>query len=140
MSNLQYFPHRYCQQRGMNTLFIGGVNDHCTSTEDRALNEQLSVHEINDKYHQLHLKLYKWLNVKFSVFGRTENKENTRYVTIEHTYTLLYCYIVKFMYMCAIYMYSCTCRLTQDIFLKLYEKNLINTVTVKQLYCEHCNR
>nr|XP_040573838.1 methionine--tRNA ligase, cytoplasmic-like [Lepeophtheirus salmonis] len=69
---------RYCRLRGYNTLFICGTDEHGTTTEKKALEEDVSPREICDKYHALHSGIYEWFHLSFDRFGRTTSEKNKK--------------------------------------------------------------
>ncbi|KAI1365428.1 methionyl-tRNA synthetase [Xylaria arbuscula] len=68
---------RFTRGRGLNTLYIGGIDEYGTTTEARALVEQCTPQELCDKYHAVHAEIYEWFNISFDIFGRTTTKLQT---------------------------------------------------------------
>jgi len=69
---------RFCRARGYETLYVCGTDEYGTATETKAREEGLSPKEICDKYHAIHVEIYKDFNISFDVFGRTSTPEHTR--------------------------------------------------------------
>jgi len=67
---------RFLRSSGKNILFIGGTDEHGTTTETTALKEGLTPREVCDKYFEIHSKIYKWFNISFDCLGRTSSPEN----------------------------------------------------------------
>ncbi|KAF1987904.1 methionyl-tRNA synthetase [Aulographum hederae CBS 113979] len=67
---------RYCRERGLNTLYVC-TDEYGTTTEARALIENVTPQELCDNYHTIHANVYKWFNISFDIFGRTNTKLQT---------------------------------------------------------------
>ena len=68
---------RFCRLRNYNVLYICGTDEYGTATETKALEENLTPEEICDKYFKIHYDIYKWFNISFDYFGRTNTKKQT---------------------------------------------------------------
>jgi len=68
--------NRYCRSRGWNTLHISGVDEHGPEIKEKALEENLTLQEMCDKYFEEHKKMYKWFNISFDMFGRTTSPKH----------------------------------------------------------------
>ncbi|GAB6032343.1 Methionine--tRNA ligase, cytoplasmic [Chamberlinius hualienensis] len=69
---------RFCRLRDYNILFICGTDEYGTATETKALEEGVTPQQICDKYHALHVQVYKWFGISFDYFGRTTTKKQTQ--------------------------------------------------------------
>ncbi len=67
---------RYQRQRGAETLFICGTDEHGTPSEVGATKEGMDVEPYCKKYHDLHVAMYKGFNLSFDYFGRTSSDQN----------------------------------------------------------------
>jgi methionyl-tRNA synthetase len=110
--------------RNYNTLYICGTDEYGTATETKALEEKCTPQEICDKYFDLHTKIYRWFQLEFDFFGRTSTTKQTEY---EESILIVFNEISNY-------------RIAQNIFWKLYQRNLIFQDTVEQLYCNTCQR
>ena len=54
-----------------------GTDEYGTTTEARALVENVTPKELCDKYHDIHAGIYKWFNLSFDIFGRTTTQPQT---------------------------------------------------------------
>ncbi|KDN51961.1 methionyl-tRNA synthetase [Tilletiaria anomala UBC 951] len=68
---------RYCRTRNRNTLYICGTDEYGTATETKALEEGVDPKTLCDKYHALHVQVYKWFEIGFDHFGRTTTAKQT---------------------------------------------------------------
>lgn len=68
---------RFCRSRGYETLYVCGTDEYGTATETKAREEGLTTRQICDKYHNLHMAVYKDFNISFDIFGRTSTEEQT---------------------------------------------------------------
>ena len=68
---------RFCRKRDYQTLYVCGTDEYGTSTEMKALKENLTPREVCDKYHAIHKKIYEWFDISFDVFGRTSTDVHT---------------------------------------------------------------
>ncbi len=62
---------RFCRQRGYNTIYICGTDEHGTTTEVKAMEEGTTPELICQKYYKLHKEVYDWFEIDFDNFGRT---------------------------------------------------------------------
>lgn len=68
---------------GYDVIFIGGTDEHGSPIEIAARNEKTTPKELCDKYHELHKKIYEWLDIEYDNFSRTSNRVNhemTQYI------------------------------------------------------------
>ncbi|KAE8364940.1 tRNA synthetases class I (M)-domain-containing protein [Aspergillus caelatus] len=94
---------RYGRGRGANTLYVCGTDEYGTTSEARAIQENMTTKELCDKYYTLHAEVYKWFNISFDIFGRTTTELQTKITQdiflklhdngflSEHVTTQLYC-------------------------------------------------
>ncbi|KAL8371713.1 hypothetical protein RB595_001494 [Gaeumannomyces hyphopodioides] len=64
---------RYNRACGVTTLFVGGTDEHGTTTQVKAAGRDCSPQELGDRYHRVHADIYDWFGIEFDVFGRTTN-------------------------------------------------------------------
>ncbi len=69
---------RFCRSRGYETLYICGTDEYGTATENKAREEGLTPREICDKYHAVHVEVYRDFNISFDTFGRTSTETQTQ--------------------------------------------------------------
>uniref|UniRef100_A0A8I6A8E9 methionine--tRNA ligase n=1 Tax=Rattus norvegicus TaxID=10116 RepID=A0A8I6A8E9_RAT len=69
---------RYSRLRQWNTLYLCGTDEYGTATETKAMEEGLTPQEICDKYHAIHVDIYRWFNISFDTFGRTTTPLQTK--------------------------------------------------------------
>jgi methionyl-tRNA synthetase len=67
---------RFCKSYGAETLYVCGTDEHGTTTEQKAIEENLSPKEVCDKYFAIHKDIYEWFNCQFDSFGRTSSLVN----------------------------------------------------------------
>ena len=58
-------------------MYICGTDEYGTSTETKAIQENLTPRQICDKYNKLHAEIYQWFDIGFDNFGRTTNEKQT---------------------------------------------------------------
>lgn len=68
---------RYHRLVGNDVLYLCGTDEYGTTTEIKALQENLTPRQICDKYHVLHKNVYDGFNIKFDVWGRTSTSTQT---------------------------------------------------------------
>jgi methionyl-tRNA synthetase len=68
---------RYCQLRGINSIYICGTDEYGTATETKAIEAKMSEQALCDKYHTIHKEIYDWFEIDFDYFGRTTTKQQT---------------------------------------------------------------
>jgi methionyl-tRNA synthetase len=68
---------KYCRMSGLNTLYLCGTDEYGTTTETKALEENLTCEQICAKYYKEHKRIYDWFNIEFDYFGRTSTKLQT---------------------------------------------------------------
>lgn len=71
---------RFCRQYGYETMYVCGTDEYGTATETRALEEGVSPRELCDRYHAVHVDIYKWFEIDFNHFGRTSRPVQTEIV------------------------------------------------------------
>lgn len=69
---------RYKRSRKEDVLFVCGSDEHGTTTETKALEENLTPKELCDKYYKIHKEIYEWFNISFDIFGRTSDETQTQ--------------------------------------------------------------
>jgi methionyl-tRNA synthetase len=68
---------RFLRRIGKNVLYVCGTDEYGTTTEIKALREELTCQEICDKYHALQKHTVEWFNISCDVFGRTTTETQT---------------------------------------------------------------
>jgi methionyl-tRNA synthetase len=68
---------RFCRLKGFETLYICGTDEYGTATENKAVEEGISPKELCDRYHAVHVDIYRWFNIAFDKFGRTSTPVQT---------------------------------------------------------------
>ncbi len=74
---------RFQRLMGNEVLYIGGTDEHGTTSEVGALKAGMDVQSYCDMYHERHAKIYQDFELSFDFFGRTstpENKEATYHI------------------------------------------------------------
>ncbi|MBR4106872.1 MAG: methionine--tRNA ligase [Alphaproteobacteria bacterium] len=74
---------RFQRLMGNEVLYIGGTDEHGTTSEVGALKAGMDVQSYCDMFHARHAKIYQDFNLSFDFFGRTstnENKEATYHI------------------------------------------------------------
>ncbi len=69
---------KYCRSRNINTLFLCGTDEYGTTTETKAVEENLTCAEICAKYYKKHKEVYDWFGIEFDFFGRTSTAKQTQ--------------------------------------------------------------
>lgn len=72
--------YKYCKISEYDTLYICGTDEYGTTTETRAIQENMSPKELCDKYYKIHKEIYEWFEIDFSHFGRTSDPAHTEIV------------------------------------------------------------
>lgn len=62
---------RFCRARGRDVLYIGGSDEHGTTSEIGAARENMPVEEYVEKYRAKHLDAVRDFNLSFDLYGRT---------------------------------------------------------------------
>lgn len=62
---------RFCRSRGYDTLFVGGTDEHGSTTEIAAEQCGVDVKTFGDKLYAEHKKIYDWFNISYDNFSRT---------------------------------------------------------------------
>ena len=65
---------RFCRAMGRDVLYIGGADEHGTTSEIGAMKEGLPVEEYVDKYRHAHEQSVREFNLSFDLYGRTHTK------------------------------------------------------------------
>jgi len=65
---------RFCRQKGYDTLFIGGTDDHGTPIEIAAQKQNISPGELADYFYKIHKEIYDWFGFSYDNFSRTSKK------------------------------------------------------------------
>ena len=63
--------YRYLKSKGVETLFIGGSDEHGTPSAIAAKELGLHPQELVDKLHEIHQRVYKKLNIAYDNYSRT---------------------------------------------------------------------
>ncbi len=71
---------RFCRQYGYETMYVCGTDEYGTATETKALEEGVTPRELCDRYHDIHVDIYKWFEIDFNHFGRTSRPIQTEIV------------------------------------------------------------
>ena len=67
---------RYMRMMGNEVLYIGGTDEHGTTSEVGAMKEGMDIQSYCDMYHARHAQTYKDFNLSFDYFGRTSSEQN----------------------------------------------------------------
>ena len=62
---------RYCRAKGYSTLFVGGTDEHGSTTEIIAEEIGVDVKRFGDVLFEEHKKVYNWFNISYDHFSRT---------------------------------------------------------------------
>jgi methionyl-tRNA synthetase len=62
---------RFCRAKGYETLFVGGTDEHGSTTEIAAEQCGVDVKTFGDKLYAEHKKIYEWFNISYDNFSRT---------------------------------------------------------------------
>jgi len=65
---------RFCRTKGYETLFVGGTDEHGSTSEIAASEVGVDLETFGTKLHQEHKKIYNWFNISYDVFSRTTSK------------------------------------------------------------------
>ncbi|MEI7718470.1 MAG: methionine--tRNA ligase [archaeon] len=79
---------RFCRARGYETLFVGGTDEHGSTTEIAASQCGVDVKTFGDVIHVEHKKIYDWFNISYDNFSRTTNPEH--YKTTQEFFKKIY--------------------------------------------------
>ncbi len=95
--------HRFLKLTGVETIYICGTDEHGTRTEIESKARNMEPGDYCQELHAKIFKLYTWLDIEFSNFGRTSSQENHKLTQeiflklyknnyiFEDTITQLYC-------------------------------------------------
>ena len=67
---------RFMRMMGNEVLYIGGTDEHGTTSEVGALKAGMDIRDYCDMYHKKHAEIYKDFRLSFDCFGRTSSEEN----------------------------------------------------------------
>ncbi|MBQ7304191.1 MAG: methionine--tRNA ligase [Alphaproteobacteria bacterium] len=67
---------RYMRMMGNDVLYIGGTDEHGTTSEVGALKAGMNVQEYCDMFHKRHYQICQDFELSFDYFGRTSSKQN----------------------------------------------------------------
>lgn len=67
---------RFERMMGQEVLYIGGTDEHGTTSEVGALKAGMNVQDYCDMYYKRHADIYKGFELSFDFFGRTSTEEN----------------------------------------------------------------
>ena len=65
---------RFCRTKGYDTLFIGGTDEHGSTSEIAASEVGVDFETFGVKLHEEHKKIYDWFNISYDTFSRTPSK------------------------------------------------------------------
>ena len=65
---------RFCRAQGRDVLYIGGSDEHGTTSEIGAARENMPIEEYVDKYRANHLNAVRDFKLSFDLYGRTHTK------------------------------------------------------------------
>lgn len=65
---------RFCRAMGRDVLYIGGADEHGTTSEIGAMKEGMPIEEYVDKYRHAHEQSVRDFNLSFDLYGRTHTK------------------------------------------------------------------
>jgi len=71
---------KYCKIKEREYIYICGTDEYGTTSEIKALQENISPKQLCDKYHQIHKEAYDFFNIDFSYFGRTSSQKQVEIV------------------------------------------------------------
>ena len=71
---------RFCRKKvgSSNVLFVCGTDEFGSTTEQCAIQENLTCEQLCDKYRPQHERVYNFFNLSFDVFGRTPTETHRR--------------------------------------------------------------
>lgn len=69
---------RYSRARGYETLFVGGTDEHGSTTEITAEKLRVDVSTFGDVLFREHKKIYDWFGISYDNFSRTVNPVHTQ--------------------------------------------------------------
>ena len=64
---------RYCRIKGHDTLFVGGTDEHGSTSEIAAQSSGIDIHKFCATLHEEHRKVYDWFEISYDIFSRTSN-------------------------------------------------------------------
>lgn len=67
---------RFLKIKGFDVINVLGTDEHGTTTELKALQENKTPEQVSDHYFKIHTKIYKWFDCLPDCYGRTSSKKN----------------------------------------------------------------
>lgn len=64
---------RYSRMRGFDVVFVGGTDEHGSTSEIAASELNINIDTYCARLHAEHEKIYKWLNISYDMFSRTSS-------------------------------------------------------------------
>ena len=71
---------RFCRAMGRDVLYIGGSDEHGTTSEIGAARENMSVEDYVEKYRARHLDVVRNFKLSFDLYGRTHTKAHEKLI------------------------------------------------------------
>ena len=71
---------RFCRAMGRDVLYIGGSDEHGTTSEIGAARENMSVEDYVEKYRANHLAAVRDFNLSFDLYGRTHTAQHEKLI------------------------------------------------------------
>lgn len=71
---------RFCRAMGRDVLYIGGSDEHGTTSEIGAARENMDVEEYVEKYRAKHLEAVRDFKLSFDHYGRTHTKQHEKLI------------------------------------------------------------
>ena len=71
---------RFCRAMGRDVLYVGGSDEHGTTSEIGAARENMPVEEYVEKYRAKHLDAVRDFNLSFDHYGRTHTKQHEKLI------------------------------------------------------------
>lgn len=68
---------RYLRKDNKEVMYVCGTDEYGTTTEVKALSENMTCEEICAKYRKIHKEVYGWFNISFDIFGQTTTETQT---------------------------------------------------------------
>lgn len=79
---------RYCRLKDYDVLFVGGTDEHGSTTEISALKVGKDIETFSKKLYEEHKKVYSWFNISYDNFSRTTSE--IHYKTVQDFFTKVY--------------------------------------------------
>jgi len=64
---------RFCRLRGYKTIFVGGTDEHGSTSEIAAAQAGVDVAKFGTALHAIHKRIYEWFKISYDNFSRTPN-------------------------------------------------------------------